>query len=297
VVNSNPKLTIGLMVYNEADYLDKTFESIFSQDIDNYEILVGNNASTDGSSEIIDKWAKKYPEIVHIKRPFNIGALQNWNDIIERARGEYFVLAGGHDLWSPTYLKSLIDYLDFNKRVVIAFAQTQWIDECGNNLSIPTSLLDTSGMQPLAKFVSLMFAGQHYLYGMMRLSAVKKTRRQLEVIGSGEIFLQELAQYGDFCLVEGERWYRRKNRIEISSLQTLKRYQTILFSNRFNRVRFKIFPHLQMMLLYLILPFHMKNVGIIQRLSMFVVSPLILRRFSTLLVLDVKWLSSHGGKY
>ena len=112
MVNSNPKLTIGLMVYNEADYLDKTFESIFSQDIDNYEILVGNNASTDGSSEIIDKWAKKYPEIVHIKRPFNIGALQNWNDIIERARGEYFVLAGGHDLWSPTYLKSLIDYLD-----------------------------------------------------------------------------------------------------------------------------------------------------------------------------------------
>lgn len=290
MVNSNTKLTIGLMIYNEAKYLDKTFESIFSQDVDNFEVVVGNNASTDGSTEIIDKWTAKHPEIIHIKRETNIGALQNWNDIIERARGNYFVLAGGHDLWSPTYIKSLIHYLDNNENAVIAFAQTQWIDEFGNNLSIPTSLLDTSGMQYLAKFVSLMFANQHYLYGALRLSAVKKTRRQLEVIGSGEIFLQELAQYGDFCLVEGERWYRRKNRSEMSPIETLKRYQSILFSNNFNKIRFKLFPHMQMLLLYILLPFHMKNIGLMRRLSMFFASPLIIRRFIMLLFLDIKWL-------
>jgi glycosyltransferase involved in cell wall biosynthesis len=292
VVNSKPKLTIGLMVYNEADYLDKTFESIFSQGIDNYEILVGNNASTDGSSNIIDAWAKKYPELVHIKRQFNIGALQNWNDIIERARGEYFVLAGGHDLWSSRYLKSLIERLDYNPRAVIAFARTQWIDQSGNNVSIPTSLLDTSGMKSLGRFVSIMFANQHYLYGMMRLSEVKKTRKQLEIVGSGEIFLQELAQLGDFSLVEGERWFRRINRNENSLLQRLFRYQEILFSGKLYRWRFKIFPHFQMLLVYFMLPVRMKNTSLKEKLSMYSAFPLILVRLIVYIMLDVKWLFS-----
>jgi len=104
------------MVYNEEKDLDEAIESIYEQNFDNIEILIGNNASTDNSTSIIEAYTKKDSRIVHINRKRNIGALQNWNDLVDRASGEYFVLAGGHDKWSLNYLKNLpIDILKIDK--------------------------------------------------------------------------------------------------------------------------------------------------------------------------------------
>jgi len=283
------------MVYNEAKYLRESIQAIKAQSYDDYEIIVGDNASTDGSSEIIEELATLDSRIRHIKRPENIGALQNWNDIVGQAKGEYFVLAGGHDLWSPNYLKCLVDALDNNKSAVLAFCKTQWIDELGSEVDTLTSTLDTSGMTRLGRFVSIMYANQHYLYGMTRLSSMKKNRLQMEIIGSGEIYLQELVQQGDFVLVENERWYRRQNREENEALDRLTRYRNVLFSNTKSRTNFKLFPHFQMMLHYLALPFLLKSISLKDRLSLFFVYPLIIIRFvPNKILLDIKWLFKKG---
>ena len=285
------RVTIGLMVFNEATFIRETIISIQQQSFQDFEIIVGDNASTDGSSEIIKKLAKLDQRIVHIRRQENIGALQNWNNIVENASGEYFVLAGGHDLWSPNYLESLVFSLDKNKDAVLAFCKTQWIDESGKAINVPSCTLDTSGMSSLGRFVSLMYANQHYLYGMARLSAMKQTRLQMEIIGSGEIYLQELAQIGDFVLVEYERWYRRKNREEGNTFQRLTRYRNVLFSSTKARIKFKIFPYLQMMLHYLFLPFILKKISLKARLSLFFVYPLIITRLlPNVLIFDTQWL-------
>jgi len=288
------KVTIGLMVYNEAAFLHETIRTIQDQSYDDYEIIVGDNASTDGSSEIIEELAASDSRITHIKRKENIGALQNWNDIVRHASGEYFVLAGGHDLWSPDYLKKLVHALDNNPQGVLAFCRTQWIDEDGNEINIPSCTLDTSGMSRLGRFVSLMYANQNYLYGMTRVAAMKQTRLQMEIIGSGEIYLQELAQLGDFVLVENERWYRRKNRNEGGALERLARYHRILFSSTRHRVKFKLFPYLQMMLHYLLLPFFL-NMPLKSKVYLFFVYPLIIIRFiPSVLLLDTKWLLNRA---
>jgi len=142
----------------------------------------------------------------------------------------------------------------------------------------------------MACFISLMFANQHYLYGMIRTAAMKKTRLQLEIIGSGEIFLQELAELGYFVLVEGERWYRRQNRGQENSMQRMQRYREILFSTPWNRLRFRCMPMTQMMLCYLSLPFLLKELSIFQRIAFMSAYPIILGRFAKPLVLDILWL-------
>ncbi len=289
------KITIGLMVYNEEKYLKKSLEMLTSHDYGNcpVEIIIGDNASTDRSSEMINEFSRQDDRIKYIKRKKNIGAIENFNDIVKQAAGEYFVLAGGHDLWSSNYIKKLSSALDNNPKAVISFSRTQWIDEDDNKVDIPTSILDTSGMSGIEKFVSLMFANQHYLYGMIRTDSMKKTRLQKEIIGSGEIFLQELAQLGDFILVEGEYWYRRLNRKKETTIDRFKRYSEILFSSHSNKLKFKFFPMTQMMFHYVMLPFYFKNISIKYRLFFIFSYPLILFHFIKSFINDLKWLVNH----
>lgn len=285
------KVTIGLMVYNEAAYVRETIRSIQQQAFQDFEIVIGDNASTDGSTEIIAELAEQDKRIVHIKRPHNIGAIENWNDIVMQAKGEYFVLAGGHDLWSNNYLESLVDELDNNKNAVLAFCKTQWLDDEDNELPILTSILDTSGMSSLGKYVSLMFANQHCLYGMTRVSAMRNTRLQLDILGSGEIYLQELAQFGDFVLVENERWFRRKNRATEKTLERLTRYRKVLFTNQWSRRKFKCFPYFQLMMHYLLLPFRFKTLPVIKKLGLLTATPLIFFKYlPSIAFVDTRWL-------
>jgi len=284
-----PKITIGLMVYNEEKDLDEAIRSIYEQNFEDIEILVGNNASTDNSTNIIESYAKQDARIVHIQRERNIGALQNWNDLVNRAKGEYFILAGGHDKWSPNYLKNLSKELDNNQKAVVSYAKTTWIDKDSAEINYSTSLLDTSGLSHIGKFVSLMFSNQHPIMGLIRTKSIRETRMQLEILGSGEIFLQELVQLGDFVLVENERWYRREVRDTENSENRLDRYTRILFSNKFTRYRFFVLPHLQMMFVYFGLPFILKNISGKARILLLSTYPLIFVKLFFGVISDIKW--------
>ncbi len=284
-----PKITVALMVYNEEKDLDEAIKSIYEQNFDDIEILIGNNASTDNSTNIIESYAQKDSKIIHINRERNIGALQNWNDLVDRANGEYFVMAGGHDKWTANYLKNLCKELDNNKNAVLAYAKTTWIDINGNELDKRTTFIDTSGLSYMGKFVSLMFSNQHYVMGLMRTKSIGETRKQLEIIGSGEIFLQELAQLGDFVLVENERWYRREVRDVETTKNRLDRYSKMLFSNKFTRYRFYILPHFQMMLVYFGLPFIIKNISWKGRIFLCSTYPLIFSKLFFASIYDIKW--------
>lgn len=284
-----PKITIGLMVYNEEKDLDEAIQSINEQNFEDIEILVGNNASTDKSAQIIEGYAVKDSRITHINREINIGALQNWNDLVDRAKGEYFILAGGHDKWSKNYLLNLSKVLDNNKNTVLSFAKTTWIDKEGKEIRKPTTFVDTSGLSAIGKFVSLIFSNQHYLMGLIRTDKIRKTRKQLEIIGSGEIFLQELAQLGDFELVENERWYRREVRNIENGENRLDRYKRMLFSSKFTSYRFLFLPHFQMMLVYFGLPFVLKNISWKNRVLLLSTYPLIFVKLIFGVLLDIKW--------
>jgi glycosyltransferase involved in cell wall biosynthesis len=284
-----PKITIGLMVYNEEKDLEEAIESIYEQEFEDLEILIGNNASTDNSSNIIESYAKKDSRIVHINRKNNIGALQNWNDLVDRAKGEYFVLAGGHDKWSKKYLSKLSEALDNNTNAVLSYTKTTWIDMDGNEIKKLTPLIDTSGSSYLANFAFIMFSNQHYLMGMIRTKDIHRTRKQLEIIGSGEIFLQELVQLGNFIIVENERWYRRMVRAPENIGNQLDRYKRILFSSKFTEYRFCFLPHLQMMLVYFYLPFTVNISSWKRRLILMCFYPLIFIRLIFPTLHDVNW--------
>ena len=227
--NRHPFVTIGLMVYNEEKYIALAIASILEQDYSNYEIIIADNASTDRTGEIALKYADRDSRIKYFRHAQNIGALDNFNFLVRNANGKYFVLAGGHDLWSQNYITALTDALENHPGAVLAHAPTSWLDDSGQHLNKRTGFIDTSGLDSVARFNLVMWNNQHAMYGLYRLSVLRETRLQMQFVGSGILMLCELALQGDIILAPEAMWYRRMNRKPESREDRLKRYHKILF--------------------------------------------------------------------
>src|SRR5436190_16408814 len=86
----NPTVSIGLPVYNGEKYLPGTLDSLLSQDHEDLELIISNNASTDRTEEICREAAARDPRVRYYRNGTNIGATPNWHRVLALARGEFF---------------------------------------------------------------------------------------------------------------------------------------------------------------------------------------------------------------
>lgn len=104
-----PLVSVCIPVYNTKKYIVETIHSVVVQGYPNLEIIVQDNASTDGTWQIVQKLATKYPEMSIEKNDHNVGMAPNWNLAINRAKGDYVMLLSADDLLEPGFLKQCID--------------------------------------------------------------------------------------------------------------------------------------------------------------------------------------------
>src|ERR1039458_5233071 len=92
-----PRVSVLTPTFNYARYLPEAIESVLQQDFRDFELLIADDASTDGSAEIIHRYAAKDERIrfkIHSK---NLGMVSNWNWCLSDARGEYVKFLFGDD--------------------------------------------------------------------------------------------------------------------------------------------------------------------------------------------------------
>lgn len=112
------KLTVALIVYNHEKYLKQAIESILMQEVNfKYEIIVGEDNSTDNSREILIEYKAKYPDkFVLLFHDENVGGTRNSYDVLVNARGKYIASLEGDDYWIDSRkLQKQVDFLDSNK--------------------------------------------------------------------------------------------------------------------------------------------------------------------------------------
>lgn len=235
-----PSVTIGVPAYNEERFLAATIDSLLAQSFTDFELIISDNISTDATAAIAREYEQKDKRIRYIRQPRNIGSIQNINSLIKQARGEFFLLAGAHDLLSENYISSLIDALNENPKTVLAYGKAVWIDKNGQEIDKPSSIVDTSGMNnPVRRFNMAMWSNQHSLYGLIRLDALRKTHLLPENIVPGAVLVGELSILGCFVYVPEATWYRRVNRKPENREERINRYFSMLFS----RTKKRLLPH------------------------------------------------------
>ncbi|SKB88784.1 Glycosyltransferase involved in cell wall bisynthesis [Sphingobacterium nematocida] len=104
----NIKHTIIVLTYNQADLLPQCLNSILNNNVLPYEIIIGDDYSTDGTEELLENFRAKFPDIIKVYRSTaNLGVFGNWNRLMSLVEGEIISLIAGDDFFKPDLLNSL----------------------------------------------------------------------------------------------------------------------------------------------------------------------------------------------
>ena len=128
---SNPRVTIGIPTYNRAArYLKEVIERSLGQTYRNVEVIVSDNCSSDHTPELVQ--SIEDPRLRYFRQKTNIGANNNFNYCLQRAKGEYFLLFHDDDMIDEDYVETCISYLKSGETVGAIISGVRIIDEHGN---------------------------------------------------------------------------------------------------------------------------------------------------------------------
>jgi len=119
-----PKVSVLIPVYNGERHLSECLESVLAQDFNDFEMLIADDGSSDGSQKIIEHFAARDPRIRWWKNLRNLGLTANANACLHEAKGEYIKFVHQDDaLLSPAALRKMVIALDENPAVVLVGSQ------------------------------------------------------------------------------------------------------------------------------------------------------------------------------
>lgn len=124
VLNKTPKVSIVCISYNQEKYIEQTIEGFLAQKTNfDIEIIISDDASTDSTATIIDRYYRQNPEIIKVNlRAKNVGVHRNLYEAIRMAKGKYIALCEGDDFWTDSNkLQHQADYMDGNPDVALCF--------------------------------------------------------------------------------------------------------------------------------------------------------------------------------
>jgi len=124
-----PRVSIGVPVYNGEQFLAQTLDSLLGQTFRDIEIVISDNASTDGTAAICKAYAAKDSRIEYIRQQRNLGASANYNVVVHRSAGEFFKWAAHDDLCEPVFIERCVELLDAHPDAVLAYPKSVLISD------------------------------------------------------------------------------------------------------------------------------------------------------------------------
>lgn len=140
-----PLVSVGMPVHNEERTLETAVYALLHQTYPTLEIIISDNASSDGTRAIGERLALSDDRVRYSRRPENQGPHSNFRYVLENARGTYFMWAGADDIWQPTYIEKNLARLEADPDLVCSISQVRWgIDGEGGGLAAGTASLEGS---------------------------------------------------------------------------------------------------------------------------------------------------------
>lgn len=127
-----PMVSVVVLTYNHEKYIKQALDSILMQKVNfNYEILIGDDASSDNTVKILKEYQNKYPNVIKLfLNKKNLGATHNAYNLLKIARGYYLASCEGDDFWTDeNKLQIQVDCLNENKEFVACAHDFEIVDE------------------------------------------------------------------------------------------------------------------------------------------------------------------------
>lgn len=232
-MSASPRLSVGLPVYNGEKYIDQSIESLLGQSFEDFELIISDNASTDGTADICRRYGKQDSRIRYIRQSRNIGLSLNHNFVLQQSRGEYFKWAAADDLYGRDLLKSCVDALDEHADVVLAHSWEAAIDDAGTVMQAMDYPLATDSPRAPDRFKGILFGSSGLfessdpavpgfvrvdnsgilracdIYGVTRTPVMRKVAPLGSYHHSDRIIICALALHGRFHMTPDWLYFRR----------------------------------------------------------------------------------------
>ncbi len=132
-MESKPILVSACIItYNHEKFIRQCLDGALMQDVDySYEIVIGDDHSTDSTAAICQDYAARYPDIIRfVSRDINLGMNGNWTNTMMSCRGKYIALCEGDDFWTDSNkLQYQVDFLEKNGKYAACYHGAKVIDE------------------------------------------------------------------------------------------------------------------------------------------------------------------------
>lgn len=210
-----PRVSIGMPVYNGARYLRAAVDSVLGQTYADLELIISDNASTDGTQAICEEYARRDPRVRYSRNAKNLGAGPNYDRCFYLSRGHYFRWAAHDDAMAPTYLEKAVAALDADPEAVACQVGITEIDEDGRELRSYVNALKGIDSQSQARRLGAAIHPRHQVedfFSLYRRDAVAKSGLHDTFLGSDRVFLAEMALIGRWVIVPEPLFLHREHR-------------------------------------------------------------------------------------
>lgn len=209
-MNAAPRLTIGLPVYNGSNFLAESLDALLGQTYEDFELIISDNASTDGTAAICRRYEKQDSRVRYVRQLRNVGLAPNHNILVEQARGELFKWASHDDLYARDLLQRCVDALDEHPQVVLAHSWTAMIDSAGKVTKAIEYPLSTASSRVPERFRSLLFdSGGDDDGGVIRTEVLRRTAMKGSYHHADRTIITEVGLHGPFYQVPDWLYFRR----------------------------------------------------------------------------------------
>jgi glycosyltransferase involved in cell wall biosynthesis len=190
-----PLISIGIPTFNGNTGVLRTLSSIWEQDYPNLEIIISNNCSTDNTEDIILARCKNHPEIKYFIQEQNIGMIPNFEFVLRKASGKYFMWVADDDTLAPGILARYVDFLENNPEYsVVSGVIKYWLNDTPDfNERGFTFEQNSPGTRVAKYYFKVIFGGM--IHGMMRRELTEYVSLR-KVIGNDYHFMANLAYLG-----------------------------------------------------------------------------------------------------
>ncbi len=208
--NARPAVSFGLPVRNGAPTIAQAIESVLAQTFDDWELVISDNLSTDGTSEICSEFAARDSRVRHVPTGRDLPLLENFRETFRLARGTYFRWQGDDDWLEPAYAERAVAALAASPSSVLCTTiQRHYRD--GSPLPINDPLPVLGGVDSndpadrVQALLRLFQDGGHLgidpVYSLVRRDVAAKTRLQGSIRDGDFVYACEVALLGPFVHV------------------------------------------------------------------------------------------------
>ena len=210
-MSDSPRVTLGVTTYNVERYLARAFDAVLAQDFTDFEVVVCDNQSTDGTWDICRQYAERDSRFRIHRNETNLGQTGNFERVVSLARGEYFRLTAHDDLMAPALLSRCVEALDADPDAVLAYPGGVLIDEHGDELFRAPDEGPLTHPRATRRIVGLVGRWQYIneLFGVIRTDVLRRTRLSGPYVSADRRMVVELLARGSFVYVPQTLFYRR----------------------------------------------------------------------------------------